>query len=171
MVQFKTVIQKFEKQGEKTGWTHIIIPPDIAQQIFPNNKKTFRVKGKLDDYAVKAVALMPMGDGSFVMPFNASIRKEIHKKNGATVMVALELDDQKIPPPEELIECLQDEPKAWEFYNQLSKSHQNYYCNYIRQAKTDATKSKRIAQSVNALSKGWHYGIMIRELKENRTDF
>ena len=32
--------------GEKTGWSYIEIPAAIAQQLKPNYKKSFRVKGK-----------------------------------------------------------------------------------------------------------------------------
>ena len=39
MVHFITTILKFDKQGEKTGWTYIEIPADIAEQLKPNNKK------------------------------------------------------------------------------------------------------------------------------------
>ena len=70
MIQFTTTIHKFEKQGEKTGWTYIEIPADIAQQIKPGNKKSFRVKGKLDNYKIAGVSLLPMGGGSFIMAIN-----------------------------------------------------------------------------------------------------
>lgn len=170
MIQFKAIIQQFGKQGEKTGWTHLLITPAIAQRLFPGNKKVFRVKGTIDEYAISAIALMPVGDGSFVMPLNAAIRKGIKKRKGAMVIASLQVDDQKIKLSPEFLECLEDEPKALAFFNQLSVSHQNYFGNWIRQAKTDTTKAKRIAHSVNALAKGWHYGIMIKFMKENKND-
>lgn len=43
-VQFIATIHRFESKGEKTGWTYIEIPVDIAQQLKPGNKKSFRVK-------------------------------------------------------------------------------------------------------------------------------
>ncbi len=45
MLKFTTTIKKFDKQGEKTGWTYIEIPAAIAQQLNPENRKSFRVKG------------------------------------------------------------------------------------------------------------------------------
>ena len=71
MIRFKTIILKFQKQGEKTGWTYIEVAADLAQQLKPGNKKTFRVKGKLDGYSFQQVALLPMGNGSFIMALNA----------------------------------------------------------------------------------------------------
>ena len=166
MVQFTTAIRKFEDQGEKTGWTHIIVPVDIAQQLIPGNKKTFRVKGKLDDFSIAGVALMPMGDGDFILPINATKRKGIHKKEGAMVAAKLEVDKKEIKPPPEFVVCLKDEPTAYEFYFSLAKSHQLYFTRWINEAKTEQTKTKRIAQAVNALAKKFDYGLMIRTIKK-----
>ena len=166
MVQFTTAIRKFEDQGEKTGWTHIIVPVDIAQQLIPGNKKTFRVKGKLDDFSIAGVALMPMGDGDFILPINATMRKGIHKKEGAMVAAKLEVDKKEIKPPPEFVVCLKDEPTAYEFYFSLAKSHQLYFTRWINEAKTEQTKTKRIAQAVNALAKKFDYGLMIRTIKK-----
>jgi hypothetical protein len=45
MIKFTATLLKFDKQGEKTGWTYIEIPADLAQKLKPGNKKIFRVKG------------------------------------------------------------------------------------------------------------------------------
>ena len=170
MVEFTATIRKFAEQGEKTGWTHIIIPADIAEELLPGNKKSFRVKGKLDDFAIHSVALMPMGGGSFVMPINAAMRKGIHKKEGAMITARLQVDTKEIKPPAEFVECLKDEPAAHEYYFSLSKSHQLYFTRWISSAKTEATKTKRIAQSVNALAKRFDFGAMLRSIKKERDE-
>jgi len=166
VVQFTTIIRQFNEQGEKTGWTHIIIPADIARQLMPGNKKSFRVKGKLDDFSISGIALMPMGGGEFVMPLNATIRKGIHKKEGAMLIAKLEVDKKEIKPPAEFVECLKDEPVAEEHYFSLAKSHQLYFTRWINSAKTEPTKTKRIAQAVNALSKKFDFGMMLRSIKQ-----
>ncbi len=167
MVQFVTTILQFEEQAEKTGWTYIHIPVAVAQQLKPGNKKTFRVKGSLDNYLFKGIALMPMGGGDFIMALNATIRKEIKKRKGAMIRVQLEVDKSPVLPPAEFIDCLVDEPKALAFFNKLPKSHKNYFIKWIESAKTEPTKTKRIAQAVNALSKGCQFGPMIRNLQNN----
>ncbi len=168
MLQFNSVIEQFGKKGEKTGWTYISISAEFAEKINPGNKKVFRVKGKIDDCSIAAIALMPMGDGSFIMPLNATVRKQIKKRKGDEVLVYLQIDNQKLQPPQEFIECLDDEPNAKIFYKQLSLAHQNYFCNWIKQAKTDNTKAKRIAYTINALVNGWHFGKMMQFLKANK---
>ncbi|MBG9378342.1 DUF1905 domain-containing protein [Panacibacter sp. DH6] len=166
MVQFTTVILKFDQQGEKTGWTYIIVPADIAQQLMPGNKKSFRVKGRLDEFAIERLALMPAGGGDFIMPLNAATRKGIGKKQGAMVTATLEADNKEIQPPEDFIECLKDEPGAYDFFFGLAKSHRLYFINWINEAKTIQTKTKRIAQAVNALARQLDFGTMIRSIKK-----
>ncbi|MGV8878802.1 MAG: YdeI/OmpD-associated family protein [Sphingobacteriaceae bacterium] len=51
------------------------------------------------------------------------------------------------------------------FFNQLSKSHKDYFVKWITSAKTDETRSNRIVQAVIGLSKGLSYGEMIRLFK------
>jgi hypothetical protein len=162
MVQFNTTLQRFEKQGEKTGWTYIEIPADIAQKIKPKTKTGYRVKGKLDNYKIAGVALLPMGGGAFIIPVNASMRKAIGKRHGAMVKVQLEEDKQPFKFNKDFMECLADDPPAKTFFNTLSGSHQRYFSKWIDAAKTDPTKTKRIAMAVTALSKKQGYPEMIR---------
>ena len=154
--------------GEKTGWTYIEVPAEYAQKLKPGNKQSFRVRGRLDEFAINSVALMPMGEGDFIMPLNAAIRKGIGKRKGAKLSVKIELDDAPIKLSGDLLDCLADEPKALEFFNTLTPGHQKYFSNWIESAKTEPTKAKRIAMSVNAMARGLHYGLMIREQKANK---
>jgi hypothetical protein len=166
MIRFNTTILQFAEQAEKTGWTYILIPPDIAEQLKPGWKKSFRVKGKLDNHPIQGVALMPHGGGRFIMAINASMRKGIKKRKGAMLQVQLQEDKtpQQLSP--ELMECLADEPQALSFFNTLAKSHQLYFSKWIESAKTDATKTKRIAQAVNGLSHKLAFGELIRSLRK-----
>ena len=169
MVTFSTTILKFDKQGEKTGWTYITVPAKIAQQLKPGNKKSFRVKGKLDDFAITKVALLPMGEGDFIMPLNAALRKGIRKQKGATVKVQLAVDASPILPPSELIECMADEPEALQYFNSLPQSHRNYFTKWIDSAKTDATKAKRIALVIKTMVRKMDFGAMLREDRDERS--
>ena len=170
-VSFSAVLKRFDEQGEKTGWTYIEIPSAIAQELIPGNKKSFRVKGKLDSYSFSKIALMPMGNGDFIMPLKAEIRKGIGKQKGATVLVKMQLDKQELELPAEFAECLHDEPKALAHFQSLPKSHQHYFIRWITEAKTDATKAKRIAQALNALATGLGFAEMLRNIKKNKAEW
>ena len=165
MIAFVTTILKFKEQGEKTGWTYIVIPLDVVLKLKPGTKKSFRVKGKLDDYPVHQVALLPMGGGEFIMPLNAVIRKGIGKKQGAMLNVSLQEDNTPLTLDADMMECLADEPVALGFFKQLSNSQQHYFSKWIAGAKTDATKTKRITQAINGLANGQDFPHMLRALK------
>ena len=167
MIGFKTTLLKFDKQGEKTGWTYINIPSKIAGKIKPDCKKSFRVKGKIDEFMIKGVSLLPMGGGDFIMPVNATMRKAIKKMKGAVVQVELEEDKAKAKIAAALLECLDDEPAAKVFFNSLPPSHQQYYSKWIESAKTDATKAKRIAAAIHAFVHKLSYAEMMRWQREN----
>lgn len=168
MIKFTAKLLKFDEQGEKTGWTYLQIPEDIAQQLKPGNKQSFRVKGKLDNFKINGVALMPMGDGSFIMPFNAVMRKGTGKRKGAVVTVTLEMDDAPLKLNEDFITCLNDEPAALKYFNSLAGSHRNYFSKWIGSAKTEQTKTKRIAMAVSALSRNMGYPEMMRGQKSKK---
>lgn len=168
MVQWSATIKKFDKQGEKTGWTYIEVPAAIANQLEPGNKKGFRVKGRLDNFQFELLALIPMGNGDFILALNSEIRKAIKKQKGATIQVAMKLDQNEIQPPPELIECLKDEPEAFAHYNSLPRGHRNYFTKWIESAKTEPTRAKRIAATINAMVFKWDYGTMIRSLQKQK---
>lgn len=161
-VKFTVTIHKFDKQGEKTGWTYFEVPADIAQQLKPGNKKEFKVKGKLDNYAINRVSLLPMGGGRFIMPLNAAMRKATGKKAGAMLKVQLEADDSEFVFNSDFMDCLADDPVAKQFFQSLPGSHQRYFSKWIDSAKTEPTRTKRIAMAINALAKKWGYAEMIR---------
>ncbi|MDB5152860.1 MAG: hypothetical protein JWR54_1611 [Mucilaginibacter sp.] len=167
MIEFTTIILQFAEQGEKTGWTYIGIPADIAQQMKPGNKKSFRVKGMLDGFPVKGMALMPMGEGNFIMALKAEVRKGIRKRAGAMLQVRLEVDnDFKVEMPDDLQECFDFEPEAFGFFNSLAKSHREYFIKWIDSAKTSETRAKRIVNTVNAMLRKWSYSQMIRAMRK-----
>ena len=82
MIEFTTSILKFGQQGEKQAGPIFVIQADLAQQLMPGNKKSFRVKGKLDDYKIEGIALIPMGGGDFIMALNADMRRALKKNRG-----------------------------------------------------------------------------------------
>lgn len=168
MIKFKATIQKFGQQGEKTGWTYILIPSGIANKINPGVKKSYRVKGKLDDYIIEKTAMIPMGEGDFIIPVKAPILKAIHKRVGDTLSLQLELDQSPILPPAELLECLADEPEALKYFNSLPQSHRNYFTKWIETAKTDATRTKRIALVIKTMVRKMDFGAMLREERDER---
>ncbi|UEG54412.1 YdeI/OmpD-associated family protein [Mucilaginibacter daejeonensis] len=169
MVTFTAVIFKFGDQGEKTGWTYIDIPADVAQQIKPDNRRSFRVRGTLDNFAIAGIAVMPMGQGNFILTLNAALRKGVRKGEGAMIKVSLEEDtDFKLVVPDDLLDCLADDPDALQFFESLLESHRRYFVNWLNSAKTVETRAKRIAMICHAMANRMDYGQMIRHARDNK---
>lgn len=59
--------------------------------------------------------------------------------------------------PEELMTCLQDEPKALAFFKTLTEDEQSNYIKWIYSARTDQTKVERMADCIDCLSRSRKY--------------
>jgi hypothetical protein len=171
MVTFKAEIERFAEMGEKTGWTYVFIPLAIANMIKPDCRKSYRVKGRLDHIEIEGLALVPMGEGNFIMALNAGIRKQLKKDLGGVLELALEEDTTfKIEVPEDLEVCLSDEPHLLKNFLKQPKTHQNWYINWLNSAKTEATRTKRIVKIVLAMDKDWDFGTMMRDGKPRKEE-
>jgi hypothetical protein len=168
MIRFTATILKFGEQGEKTGWSYIHIPAHLAQELKPDTKKSFRVKGAIDAYKFEAASLLPMGGGDFILPINAAMRKGTGKKEGAMVKVSMEEDKKPIEVPKEFAECLEEDEAAKAYFNSIPKSHQNYWIKWIASVKTEEARVSRIVRAVNALAQGHGFAEMLRAEKAAR---
>lgn len=178
MPTFTTILQKFGEKGDKTRWTYLEIPMAVSDELKPGQKTSFRVKGTLDNYPIKQIALLPLGktvaritdglEGGFMMPVNAAMRRGMGKEEeGASVRVTLEVDNDPMPISADLLDCLDDEPVAKAHFQTLSRGHQNYFSNWIEDAKTIETRTKRLTQAITGLAMKMNFGEMIRYFKKN----
>ena len=162
MIHFAALIEKFGAKGEKTGWTYVLVPQQIAEQLKPGMRQSFRVKGNLDEVLVEHLALIPMGEGDFIIPLKTDLRRKLRKQKGETLQISIEADDRPLPMSEDFLACLEDEPNALAQFNKLPGSHQRYYSKWIEEAKTEATKAKRIAQAIRGLTGKLDFGSMTK---------
>jgi hypothetical protein len=143
---------KLERFHGKGGWTYAQIPE------IPLDKRSpfgwVKVKGFIDDYEFSNYHLMPMGNGKLFLPVKVDIRKKINKKEGDWVKVILFPDNDPLPVPAELQECLDDEPKAQKTFNSFSDSEKKYYITWIYKAKKEETRIKRIVKTIERLMQG-----------------
>jgi hypothetical protein len=142
----KYLLEKFEGKG---GWTFALIP-DI--EIPKGNHFGWqKVSGTIDDFELKKISLAPMGKGKYFLPVKAEIRKAIKKQAGDWVQIKIFLDAEPIITPDDLLLCLEDEPKALEFFNQINESERKYYIDWIYNAKMESTKIERIVKTIDRL--------------------
>lgn len=147
LVDKKYLLEKFQGKG---GWTFAVIP-----DVLPDKHAHFgwvRVKGSIDTVKIKSYHLMPMGNGQLFLPVKAAIRKAIGKKEGDWVHVVLYPDKAPTEIPEELLNCLKDEPAAYEAFLRQSHGEQKACIEWIYSAKKEDTRIERIALTINKLS-------------------
>ena len=165
MVRFTALIEKFGQMGEKTGWTYVKVPAAIAGKLKPGCRKSCRVRGRMDDLEISGMALIPMGEGDFILALKTELRRKLLKRAGDKLKLALEEDTIPYKLNPDLLLCLKDEPDAYAYFNTLASSHKVYFSKWIDSAKTEETKASRIAEAVVALAKGWGYPEMLRARK------
>ena len=141
------------------------VPADIAEKLMPGVRKSFRVKGSFDGWKFSGMALLPMGDGNFIIPLNQKVRKAIGKRHGAMLNISLEADRKEPQLNNDFVQCLQDDNDAFNFFQTLARSHQMYFSKWIESARTDVTRTNRIARAIHALSRKMDFGMMLRERK------
>ncbi len=168
-MKLSTLLKKFGKMGEKSGWTYLEIPASVATKLKPGWKKSFRVKGMIDQVPVSSLSLLPMGGGDFILPVNSVVRRKIKKEAGQKVNILFELDTKPLTLSSLLLTCLKEEKVAQRFFDALPPSHKNYYSKWIESAKTEATKVRRTSMAMKGFAKGLGYTEMMRAFKaENR---
>jgi hypothetical protein len=143
---------KLEKYPGKGGWTYTVI-----SEIPPDKKQRFgmvKVRGFIDDYEIKSYHLMPMKNGKMFLPVRAEIRKKIKKKEGDWVEIILFIDDDPLHIPDEFLQCLRDDPAAYNTFNGLDESNKKRYVDWIYSSKKEDTRITRMAEAINRLEKG-----------------
>ena len=143
---------KLEKFPGKGGWTFVVISE------IPKDKRSkfgqIRVKGSIDSYTFNHVNLMPMSNGKLFFSVNAEIRKIIGKEEGDSVKIVLFEDNLPIEIPQELVDCLKEEPEAYQNFTRFSESAKNEYVKWIYSAKSDKTKVERIVKMMGKVLQG-----------------
>ena len=163
MVSFLAVIQP---QQNSIGWVHILLPNHVVLQLQIQHKKSFSVKGFIDDLPIKQLALLPAGNGDYYLPLNATIRKKLNKSYGNTVQLLLAVDTEKYTIPAYITESIMYEPTAHLFFETLPTGHKNYFAKWIDAATHIDTKTKRLQMTIEALLQQQGFGQMIRNNKK-----
>ena len=144
---FRTVVLL----GGKTA-TGIRVPPDAVAKLGAGKKPAVRVTIGAHTYR-STVAVM---GGEFMIPLNAENRGAAGVSAGDDVDVRLELDTEprEISVPADLARALDEDSDARRFFDGLSYSQKRWFTLGIEEAKTDATRERRIAKMVGMLREG-----------------
>ena len=152
MIHFTAIVKKFGEKGEKTGWTYFDINKKLAIEIKPDIKKSFRVKGNINNILLEKSSLYPMGDGNFIFAINSEFKRKLKITTGDLIKVEIEFDERQAELPEAFVECLEEDVALKNYFYGLTKTHQSNYKHYMLGAKSENAKAKKIAQVLQALS-------------------
>lgn len=146
LVNKRYPLQQFPGKG---GWIYAAIP-----EIKADKKNPFgwvRVKGSVDGVPISHYHLMPMGNGQLFLPVKAEIRKQIRKKAGDWITVELFPDNGPVNVPDELLQCLKDEPAALKKFNAMPDQEKIAAIKYIYAVKKEETRAARIIKLTRSL--------------------
>lgn len=142
-----------EKPDDGMDTAYVSIPFDV-KEIYGTNGQV-KVKALFDGYPYRGV-LANMGMGCHVILLRKDVRQAIKKQVGDPVKVILEKDTEEriVEVPEELQKALKKHPKAKAFFETLSYTNRKEYTVWIRDAKKEETRQKRLKDTLEKLLKG-----------------
>jgi Bacteriocin-protection, YdeI or OmpD-Associated/Domain of unknown function (DUF1905) len=146
-MRFRTTIV----QSGKTA-TGIQVPDEVVEAL--GSGKRPAVKVTVNGYSYRSsVASM---SGVFMVSLSAEHRARAGVAGGDEVEVDLELDSapREVTVPPELAAALDAEPVARATFDRLSYSNKSWHVLQVTGAKTEETRQRRIAKSVEALKQG-----------------
>ncbi|MBI1804748.1 MAG: DUF1905 domain-containing protein [Ignavibacteriae bacterium] len=132
-----------EESRNKLWGCHFGVPDSIARQLIDGSSR--RVVSTLNDSAEHQCALVPHGNGSFVITVNKKLRDALGLKFGMTVHVGLRKDGSKygLPMPEELEELFRQDAEGKRFFHVLTAGKQRTLLYIIGSAKNPESRISR----------------------------
>ena len=146
-MRFRTTIL----QGDKTA-TGIRIPPEIVDGLGAGKRPKVSVTIRGFTYR-SSIAVV---DGAYMVGVSAENRAGAGVAGGDEVDVDIELDTapREVTVPSDLAAALDAEPAARRTFDSLSYSNKSWHVSQVEGAKTDETRQRRIANSVETLREG-----------------
>jgi hypothetical protein len=138
-------------QAGKTA-TGIEIPPEVVEALGAGKRPPVRVTINGHTYR-NTVAVM---GGAYMVGVSAENRAAAGVQGGDEIDVELELDTapRELAVPADFAAALDAEPTARVFFEGLSYSNRQWHVLSVEGAKTDETRQRRIAKSVEMLKEG-----------------
>jgi hypothetical protein len=146
-MRFRTTIL----QAGKTA-TGIRIPDEVLEAL--GSGKRPAVKVTINGFTYRSTVAVVSGD--YMVGVSAENRAGAGVAGGDVVDVDIELDTapREVAVPPELSAALDADPAARRTFDGLSPSNKRWHTQQVTGAKTDETRQRRIAKSIEALRDG-----------------
>lgn len=146
-MRFRTTIE----QAGKTA-TGIRVPDEVVEALGSGKRPAVTVT--INDFTYRSTVAV-MG-GVYMVGVSAQNRAGASVAGGDVVDVDIELDTaaREVIVPPDFASALDTEPDARRFFDGLSYSLKQWHVLQVEGAKTDETRQRRIAKSVDMLREG-----------------
>ncbi|MBF8294956.1 MAG: hypothetical protein HW389_1501 [Bacteroidetes bacterium] len=143
-----------EKSTNKLWGSHLRVPQSVAVKLIRSGSR--RVLRTLNGSDAHQCALLPYGEGSFVLSVNKKWCDALHLKIGSEARVSLQRDESTygLPMPEELEELLRQDNEGNRLFHALTSGRQRTLLYIIGSAR-------------NPDARAWRASSIIRHLKDN----
>jgi hypothetical protein len=138
-------------QAGKTA-TGIHVPDEVVDALGAGRRPPVRVT--INGFTYRSTIAVMGGD--YMVGVNADNRAGAGVAGGDEVDVDIELDTapREVPVPADFASALDAEPEARRTFEGLSNTNKGWHTSQIEGAKTDDTRQRRIARSIDALRQG-----------------
>jgi hypothetical protein len=146
-MRFRTMIL----QSGRTA-TGIQVPEEVVQALGAGRRPA--VKVTVNGYTYRSTVAV-MG-GAFMISLSAEHRAAAGVASGEEVDIDIDLDTapREVSVPADFAAALDAEPAARRTFDGLSYSNKSWHVLQVEGAKTDETRQRRIAKSVDILKQG-----------------
>lgn len=137
-----------ERSNNRLWGCHFDVPRRIAKQLIDGGSR--RVFCRLNDSVEYQCALLPHGDGSFVIIVNKNLRVTLGLSFGMEVRVSLRKDRSEygLPMPEELKELLRQDRKGNTLFHALTRGKQRTLLYIVGTVKN---QEKRLTRAITVV--------------------
>lgn len=152
-IERKVFTAVLEQHKSGVDAAYVSIPFDV-EEVY-GTRGQVKVKVLFDKQPYRGV-LASMGGGCHVLGVRKDIRKAINKTIGDTIIVELEpdTDERVVDVPDDLEKMLAENKRAKGFFDSLSYTNRKEYTAWIRSAKKEETRSKRLRETILKLAAG-----------------
>lgn len=129
--------------------------PFSTEELF-GKKGQVKIKATFDDKVDYRGSLANMGQGCHTLGLTQAVRKSLGKTFGDTVAVKLWQDKEEriVEIPEDVQKIFDENPKAFELYDNMSYTHRKEYMRWITEAKKPETRENRKEKMIEMILAG-----------------
>lgn len=160
-----------ERSDNRLWGAHFLVPNHIAGRLI--NGRSRRVVCTLNGSVNYQCAMLPHGNGSFVITVNKKLRDRLNLSFGSEMDISLAKDTSAygLPLPGEFSELLRQDPEGGALFHDLTRGRQRTLLYMIGSAKSSERRIERSMVIVNHLKSNGgriNYRLLYESLKIHR---